>query len=90
MLSGGFMDIIAALKQEESRLHWQLNPVQGAIVALNGHAKIPATPQNKTSLDGPNGKRTMSAAIRAKISRTSKARWAKIRAEKPAGKKASK
>jgi hypothetical protein len=84
------MDIIAALKQEESKLHRQLNAVQGAIVALNGHAKIPATPRNKTSLDGTNGKRTMSAAIRAKISRTSKARWAKIRAEKAAGKKASK
>jgi hypothetical protein len=84
------MDIIAALKQEESKLHRQLNAVQRAIVALNGHTQIAATPRNKTSLDGTNGKRTMSAAIRAKISRTSKARWAKIRAEKAAGKKASK
>ena len=29
------MDIIAALKQEESKLHRQLNAVQGAIAALN-------------------------------------------------------
>jgi hypothetical protein len=31
------MDIIAALKEEESRLHRQLNAVQRAIVALNGN-----------------------------------------------------
>ena len=84
------MNIIAALKQEESRLHRQLNAVQEAIAALNGHAKILATARIKASQDGTNGKRTMSAAIRAKISRTSKARWAKIRAEKAAGKKPSK
>jgi len=30
------MDIIAALKEEESKLHRQLNAVQGAIAALNG------------------------------------------------------
>jgi hypothetical protein len=83
------MDIIAALKQEESKLHRQLNAVQGAIVALDGQSR-PATPRSKTSLYRPIGKRMMSAAIRAKISRTSKARWAKIRAEKAAGKKASK
>ena len=84
------MNIIAALKQEESKLHRQLNAVQGAIAALNGAAKTSATPRNKASLNGTNGKRTMSAAVRARISRTAKARWAKIRAEKAAGKKARK
>jgi hypothetical protein len=84
------MDIIAALKQEQSKLHRQLHAVQGAIAALNGDAKTSVTSRNKTSLNGTNGKRTMSAAVRAKISRTSKARWAKIRAEKAAGKKANK
>jgi hypothetical protein len=84
------MDIIGALKQEESKLHRQLNAVQGAIAALNGDARTSATPRKKSSLEGSNGKRTMSAAVRAKISRTARARWAKIRAEKVAGKKASK
>ena len=82
------MDIIAALKEEESKLHWQLNAVQGAIAALNGYTKkASVTSRQKLDVDGTNGKRTMSAAVRAKISRTAKARWAKIRAEKAAGKK---
>jgi hypothetical protein len=82
------MDIIAALKEEESKLHRQLNAVQGAISALNGDTnKAPVTSGQKLNLNGTNGKRTMSAAVRARISRTAKARWAKIRAEKVAGKK---
>ena len=82
------MDIIAALKEEESKLHRQLNAVQGAIAALNGKInKAPVRLGQKLNLNGTNGKRTMSAAVRARISRTAKARWAKIRAEKAAGKK---
>jgi hypothetical protein len=82
------MDIIAALKEEESKLHRQLNAVQGAIAALNSDtSKASVTSRRKLKLNGTNGKRTMSAAVRAKISRTAKARWAKIRAEKAAGKK---
>ena len=72
------MDIIGALKQEESKLHRQLNAVQGAIAALKGQTKAPASP--RTNLNINNHKRTMSAAVRARISRTAKARWAKIRA----------
>ena len=79
------MNIIGALKQEESKLRRQLGGVLGAIAALNGGRKTSSAMRSKTS---PNHKRTMSAAVRAKISRTAKARWAKIRAEKPAGKKA--
>jgi hypothetical protein len=81
------MDIIGALKEEESKLHRQLNAVQGAIAALKGEPKATATP--KTRLNIKNRKRTMSAAVRARISRTAKARWAKIRAERSV-KKASK
>jgi hypothetical protein len=82
------MDIIAALKEEESKLHRQLNAVQGAIAALNGNInKAPVRSGQKLNLNGTNGKRTMSAAVRARISRTAKARWAKIRAEKAAGRK---
>jgi hypothetical protein len=75
------MDIIAALKEEESKLRRQLNAVQGAVSALNGDAnKASVTSRQKLNLNGTNGKRTMSAAVRARISRTAKARWAKIRA----------
>jgi hypothetical protein len=74
------MDIIGALRQEESKLRRQLTAVQGAIAALNG-GKAVASRRN-VSPNGTHGKRTMSAAVRAKISRTAKARWAKIKAEK--------
>jgi hypothetical protein len=76
------MNIIGALKQEESKLQRQLTAVQGAISALNGSAKIAVSSGRTSSAAGTNGKRTMSAAVRAKISRSAKARWAKIRTEK--------
>ncbi len=75
------MDILAALRQEEGKLQHQLKGIQIAIAALNGshsaspHAAI-ATPIGVTR------KRTMSAAARARISKATKARWAKYRAEK--------
>ena len=82
------MDIIAALKEEESKLHRQLNAVQGAIAALNGDTnKASVTSRQGLNVNATSGKRTMSAAVRARISRTAKARWAKIRAERVAGKK---
>jgi len=76
------MDIIGALRQEESKLRRQLTAVQGAIAALHGATKTVASRRNVSSPNGTHGKRTMSAAVRAKISRTAKARWAKIKAEK--------
>jgi hypothetical protein len=76
------MDIIAALHQEESKLQRQLTALQGAITALNGGAKAPTSLSRASSPNGVSSKRTMSAAVRAKLSRSAKARWAKIRAEK--------
>ena len=76
------MDIIGALQQEESKLRRQLTAVQGAIAALNGGTKTAASRRNVSSPNGTHGKRTMSAAVRAKISRAAKARWAKIKADK--------
>jgi hypothetical protein len=75
------MDLIGALKQEESRLQQQLTAVQGAITALNG------TGETAVSTGRSRGKRTMSAAGRARISRATKARWAKFRAEQSKAKK---
>jgi hypothetical protein len=72
------MNIIGALQKEESKLQQQLTAVQGAIAALNGGSTAVASSGHTSS---PNVKRTMSAAVRAKIARAAKARWAKIRTE---------
>jgi predicted nucleic acid-binding Zn-ribbon protein len=75
------MDILVALKQEEVKLQRQLKGIQGAIASLNGSSSNsssePAADQERVGR-----KRTMSAAARAAISKATKARWAKFRAEK--------
>jgi hypothetical protein len=75
------MDILVALRQEEVKLQRQLKGIQGAILALNGSHSAPVS----SKLVSPNRvsrKRTMSAAGRARISKLTKERWAKFRAEK--------
>ena len=76
------MDIIGALQQEEAKLQRQLTAVQGAIAVLNGGPKTVASPGHTGSPSETSGKRTMSAAVRAKIARSARARWAKFRAGK--------
>lgn len=76
------MDILAALKQEATKLQQRLKGIQGAITALNGSthrapSRAPIVSHNKM-----NRRRTMSATARAKISKATKARWAKYRADK--------
>jgi hypothetical protein len=75
------MDILVVLKQEEVKLQQQLKGIQGAILALKGLHPAPVS----SKLVSPNGvsrKRTMSAAGRAKISKLTKERRRKFRAEK--------
>ena len=60
------MNIVEALKQEESKLQRQLTAVQGAIAALNGGPKKLASSDHTSSRNGASGKRTMSAAVRAR------------------------
>jgi hypothetical protein len=72
------MHILGALKQEEAKLEQQLARIQGAIRALSGRASRIQPPKKVVG----HVKRVMSAAARAKISRATKARWAKFRAEK--------
>jgi hypothetical protein len=75
------MEILVALKQEEARLLRQLKGIQGAILAVSGSH----SGSNQASMGGrkqAGRKRTMSAAARARISKATKARWAKFRAEK--------
>jgi len=76
------MDIVRALRQEETKLHKQLAAVQRAIAALNGASETATSRRNRSAPNGTQAKRAMSAAVRAKLSRKAKERWAKIRAEK--------
>ena len=76
------MNIVEALHSEEAKLQRQLTAVKSAIAALNGGGTTAVTPGHTISSNGASGKRTMSAAVRAKIARSARARWAKIRAKK--------
>ena len=77
------MDILVALKQEEAKLQQQLKRVQGAIAVLNNGAHhAPGRIQPVSRKGVHHRKRTMSAAGRARISKLTKARWAKFMAEK--------
>ena len=74
------MDLLAAIKREErklakelGKLQHQLNGVRAAARALGSKARREVTEVKKQA---------MSAAARSKISKATKARWAKFRAEK--------
>ncbi len=74
------MDLLAAIKRQErnlekelGKLQHQLNGVRAAAKALGSKASCEVAQIKK---------RVMSAAARAKISRATKALWAKFRAEK--------
>ena len=74
------MEILAALKQEEAKLHHQLTGIRAAITALGGAYSGPSVAVRH----GKSGraKRVVSAALRAHLSRKAKERWAKVRADK--------
>src|SRR6266404_2128309 len=66
------MDIIALLKAERDKAAQQVNALDTAIRALSG--------LNSTRVS--HGPRKMSAAARARISASQKARWARVRGQK--------
>jgi len=66
------MDIIARLKIERDKAAQQVNALDTAIRALSG----------LNSTGTARGHRTMSAAARARISASQKARWARTRGQK--------
>ncbi|HUE56289.1 MAG TPA: hypothetical protein VMO76_10685 [Candidatus Udaeobacter sp.] len=80
------MDILAALKQEEAKLNKQAHKVRHQLDAVRRAVKILG--RDAASSGKPIGrkKRVMSAAARARISKATKARWAKFRAAKARGK----
>jgi hypothetical protein len=61
------MDIISQLRTERNRIAGQLSALDTAIQALGGSTR------------GSRGPRRMSAAARARISASQRARWAKAR-----------
>jgi hypothetical protein len=84
MFTEDLMDILTALRQEQSKLQHQLKGIETAISALNGSAN---GSQSNYRADagshvGFTRRRTMSAAAKAKISKATKERWARYRAEK--------
>jgi hypothetical protein len=87
------MDILAALRQEEAK--WekevsaakqQLDNVRAAMKLLGGIGSSGKATGNSSDKTTGGKKRVMSAAARAKISKASKERWAKLRAAKAKGK----
>ncbi len=74
------MDLLAAIKREERKLERQLGKLQKQFDGLRAAAKAlgDKTVREVTQVK----KRIMSAAAKAKISKATKARWAKFRAEK--------
>jgi hypothetical protein len=73
------MDILAAIKREEKKLKKQLGKLQHQLTGIRAAAKAlgDSTSREVTTVK----KRVLSAAARAKISKASKKRWAKFRAQ---------
>jgi hypothetical protein len=78
------MDILAAIKREERKLEKQLGKLQRQLGGVRAAAKALGDSTNR-ELKAVK-KRVLSAAARAKISKATKARWAKFRAAKAKGK----
>jgi hypothetical protein len=74
------MDLLAAIKREERKLEKELGNLQHRLNGVRVAAKALGNTASREI--GQVKKRVMSAAARAKISKASKARWAKFRAEK--------
>jgi len=74
------MDLLAAIKREERKLEKELSKLQHQLNGVRAAAKALGTKAGREITQVK--KRVMSAAARAKISKATKARWAKFRAEK--------
>ena len=74
------MDLLAAIKREERKVETELRKLQNKFNGLRTAAKAlgDSTIRGVTQVK----KRVLSAAAKAKISKATKARWAKFRGEK--------
>jgi len=80
------MNILAALRREEAKLQKQADNLRQQLDAVRSARKILGRGAARKGKPIGKKKRVMSAATKAKISRATKARWAKFRAEKRKGK----
>jgi hypothetical protein len=73
------MDLLGAIRREEWKLEKELTKLQGKLSGVRAAAKA----LGDTTVREVNQvkKRVLSAAARAKISKATKARWAKFRAQ---------
>ncbi len=76
------MNILAALKREEAKLQKQADKVRQQLDAVRAAMKILGRGAARKRKPIGKKKRVMSAATKAKISKATKERWAKIRAAK--------
>ena len=80
------MDILAALRQEETKLRKQADRVRQQLDTVRAAMKILGRGVASGVKRIGKKKRVLSAAARAKISKATKERWAKFRAAKAKGK----
>jgi hypothetical protein len=73
------MNILAAISREEKKVKKQLTKLQHDLIGLQSAAKALGKSANRDFTSAK--KRVLSAAARAKISRATKRRWAKVKAQ---------
>jgi hypothetical protein len=73
------MNILAAIKREERKLEKQLHKIQHQLDGVRGAAKALGHTTGRELVRVK--KQVMSAAVKAKISKAAKRRWAKIKAQ---------
>jgi len=78
------MDILAALRQEESKFEKQVDEARQQLETVRAAIKLMRgiSGGSKSAGKRTTKKKAMSAATKAKIAKKAKERWAKIRAEK--------
>jgi hypothetical protein len=74
------MDLLAAIKREERKLEKELGKLQHQLSGVRAAAKALGSKASREVTQVK--KHVMSAAARAKISKATKLRWARFRAEK--------
>jgi hypothetical protein len=74
------MDLLAAIKREERKLEKELGNLQHRLNGIRAAAKALGSKASREITQVK--KHVMSVAARAKISKATKARWARFRAEK--------
>jgi len=73
------MNILAAIRREEKKVRKQLTKLQHDLIGLQSAATALGKSANRDFTRAK--RRVLSAAARAKISRATKKRWAKLRAQ---------